>query len=78
MCQGAKYKDGESKDYKKIDRKFEVHYSMGSPYGDTVADTVYLTKDIAIKNQLFGSVKNTDLGIIPFQGILGKKKWPPV
>ena len=73
LCLGPTYVDGASKDYKRLDRKFEVHYAMGSPYGYTVVDSVYLTEHIEIKNQLFGSVTNPDMRIvIPFQGILGK------
>lgn len=59
----------------RIDRNFEVHYAMGSPRGDTVKDTVYLTKGIAIKSQLFGSVKNPEMAL-PFEGILGELCYP--
>ena len=73
LCAGHnKYDSSESEDYTEVDDEFKVGYGAGGIEGMTVKDTVYLTDNIEIKDQIFGAVTKTLTGRVGYDGLIGK------
>ena len=66
-----KYDSSESKKHEKIDDKYIIQYGKGKVTGMTVKDTVYLTSNIEITEQVFGAVTETTSERTGYDGVLG-------
>ena len=68
----SEYKSTDSDTSEPVDDDFKINYGKGSVTGKSVKDTVYLTADVEVKEQIFGAVeKIVDLKL-PCDGTLGK------
>ena len=62
----------DSSEIDKIDDTFKVGYGKGGVEGMTVKDTVYLTDNIEIKEQIFGAITKTETLRKGYDGLIGK------
>ena len=68
-CKGNNKYDSSAS--KVLDRDFKIEYFRGEVSGITVEDTVYLTADIKIDQQLFGAITKSTTKRIGYDGIIG-------
>ena len=69
-CKGNNKYDPSSAS-KVVDTDFRIGYGKGNVEGITVKDTVYLTPNIEIKEQLFGAISKTTTKRTGYDGIIG-------
>ena len=67
-----KYKSSDSDTFEKVDDEFEIAYGGASVKGMTVKDTVFLTPNIEVKEQVFGAVDEIDIKLKGIDGVLGE------